>query len=112
MDDSPMFDEATYDPRTYTMNLNEVGLNSLYALDAECLAKLAATLGREDDQRRFSTEYEKMKALVRDKLWNEHDGIYENRFWDGRFSPHLSPTNFYPAVCRHRYAGAGAAHGS
>jgi len=33
---------------------------------------------------------------VREKLWNEKDGIYENRFWDGRFSAHLSPTNFYP----------------
>jgi hypothetical protein len=37
-----------------------------------------------------------MKHLIRQKLWNEHDGIYENRYWDGRFSPRLSPTNFYP----------------
>jgi len=96
MDDSPMYDEATYDARTYTMNLNDVGLNSLYALDAECLAKLAATLGQEDDSRRFSAEYERMKGLIREKLWNEQDGIYENRYWDGRFSPRLSPTNFYP----------------
>jgi hypothetical protein len=40
--------------------------------------------------------YEHMKQLVRDKLWNEKDGIYENRFWDGRFSSRLSTTNFYP----------------
>ena len=39
MDDSPMFDEVTYDANTYTMNLNDVGLNSLYALDAECLSR-------------------------------------------------------------------------
>ena len=50
MDDSPMYDDATYDARTYTMNLNDVGLNSLYALDAECLASLAATLGRDSRQ--------------------------------------------------------------
>lgn len=96
MDDSPMYDDATYNTHTYTMNLNDVGLNSLYALDAECLASLAATLGREGDRRRFADEYEKMKHLIRQKLWNEHDGIYENRYWDGRFSPRLSPTNFYP----------------
>ena len=96
MDDSPMFDEATYDPHTYTMNLDDVGLNSLYALDAECLAKLAAILGKENDRRKFATEYERMSELVREKLWNGQDGIYENRFWDGRFSPRLSPTNFYP----------------
>jgi hypothetical protein len=96
MDDSPMYDEAVYDPRTYTMNLNDVGLNSLFALDAECLAKLAALLGMDEDRRRFSAEYETMKRLINEKLWNERDGIYENRFWDGKFSARLSPTNFYP----------------
>jgi hypothetical protein len=96
MDDSPMYDDATYDPHTYTMNLADVGLNSLYTLDAECLAKIAAILGREEDSRKFAAEHEHMAELVREKLWNEKDGIYENRFWDGRFSPRLSPTNFYP----------------
>ena len=96
MDDSPQFDDATYDPHTYTLNLDDIGLNSLYTLDAECLAKIAAILGKEEDSRKFAAEYERMKQLVRDKLWNEKDGIYENRFWDGRFSSRLSPTNFYP----------------
>ncbi len=96
MDDSPMYDDATYDPHTFTMNLADVGLNSLYALDAECLAKIAAILGKEEDSRKFGAEYEHMKQLVREKLWNEKDGIYENRFWDGRFSNRLSTTNFYP----------------
>jgi hypothetical protein len=96
MDDSPMYDDASYDPHTYTMNLADVGLNALYTLDAECLAKIAAILGKEEDGRKFSAEYEHMKQLVREKLWNERDGIYENRFWDGHFSDRLSPTNFYP----------------
>ena len=96
MDDSPMYDQATYDPKTYTMNLNDVGLNSLYALDAECLAKIAAILGKDDDAKALSADYERQKQLVREKLWNEQDGIYENRFWNGEFSKRLSPTNFYP----------------
>ncbi|HXX24758.1 MAG TPA: trehalase family glycosidase [Terriglobia bacterium] len=96
MDDSPMYDEASYDPRTYTMNLYDVGLNSLYTLDAECLQKIAAILGKDDDAKKFAGEYEHLKQLVREKLWNEPDGIYENRFWNGQFSRHLSPTNFYP----------------
>ena len=96
MDDSPMYDEAAYDPKTHTMNLNDVGLNSLYALDAECLAKMAAALGNREDSERFSKEHDHMKQLVREKLWNDRDGIFENRFWDGRFSKRLSPTNFYP----------------
>jgi len=96
MDDSPMYDDASYDPHTYTLDLADVGLNSLYTLDAECLAKIAAILGKEEDSRKFAAEYERMKQLVREKLWNEKDGIYENRFWDGHFSSRLSTTNFYP----------------
>ncbi|MGD0127555.1 MAG: trehalase family glycosidase [Terriglobia bacterium] len=96
MDDSPMYDEASYDPQAYTMNLVDVGLNSLYSLDAECLAKIATILGKNDDAKKFTEEYDHRRQLIQQKLWNEKDGIYENRFWDGSFSKHLSPTNFYP----------------
>ena len=96
MDDSPMYDEASYDSHTYTMNLLDVGLNSLYTLDAECLAKIAVILGHDDDAKKLGAEYEHMRQLIREKLWNEKDGTYENRFWNGQFSKHLSPTNFYP----------------
>lgn len=98
MDDSPMYDDVVYDPHTYTMNLADVGLNSLYTLDAECLAKIAAILGRDEESGKFAAEYEQHRQLIRDKLWNEKDGIYENRYWDGRFSNRLSPTNFYPLL--------------
>src|SRR6059058_5978610 len=80
MDDSPMYDDVTYNPKTYTMELDDVGLNSLYALDAECLAKIAAILGYEDDNRRFVAEYDRVKSLVRRLLWNEQEGIFENRY--------------------------------
>jgi putative isomerase len=98
MDDSPMYDEVHYDPHTYTMNLDDVGLNSLYASDAESLAKIAGILGKDDDAKKLASEYEHMKQLIRDKLWNDQDGIFENRFWNGGFSKHLSPTNFYPLL--------------
>lgn len=98
MDDSPLWDEATYDPHTYTMNLDAVDLNSLYALDAECLAKIAILLGKEDDAKNLTADYERMKEKVQAKLWNEKDGIFEDRFWDGHFSKHLAPANFYPML--------------
>ena len=98
MDDSPMWDHATYNAHTYTMNLDDVGLNSFNALDAESLASMARILGKEQDARCFSAEYARIKHLVQTKLWNPADGIYENRYWDGRFSKRLSPTNFYPLI--------------
>lgn len=84
MDDGVMFDDAKMGPGTYTMDLDEVGLNALYTLDAECLAKIATLLGHDDDSRNFLAEYEHLKQLIREKLWNEQDGIYESRYWDGR----------------------------
>ena len=49
---------------------------SLYALDADCLAKIATILGRDDEARHFSEEYARIKQLVQTKLWNPNDGIY------------------------------------
>ena len=98
MDDSPMYDDVLYDSHTYTMNLDDVGLNSLYALDSECLAEIAEILGKEDDKRGFKSDYERIKRAMQQQLWNEQDGIYENRYWDGHFSRRLSPTNFYPML--------------
>ena len=96
MDDSPMWDDATYDAHTYTMTQDDVGLNSLYAADAEILAKIATILGKDDEARHFSEEYAHIKELVQTRLWNPADGIYESRLWDGSFSRRLSPPNFYP----------------
>jgi putative isomerase len=98
IDDNPMYDEVKYNPQTYTMDLDDVGLNSLYVLDGECLAQIATILGKEEDAKAFTANYERQKQLVREKLWNEQDGIFENRFWSGEFSKHLSPTNFYPLL--------------
>jgi Trehalase len=98
MDDSPMYDDVDFNPTTYTMELDDVGLNSLFALDAECLSRIASILGIESDSRRFEDEYQRVKARVQSRLWNERDGIFENRYWDGRFSSTLSPTNFYPLI--------------
>lgn len=97
MDDSPMYDDVRYDPKTFTIDMDDVGLNSLYALDAECLARIAEILGKEDDRRIFEADYARMRESIQ-KLWNEKDGMYENRYWDGLFSSRLSPTNFYPLI--------------
>ena len=63
MDDSPMWDDAHYDNRTYTMDLNDVGLNSLYALDAESLAALAGTLGKDDERTSISGGIRESEAV-------------------------------------------------
>jgi hypothetical protein len=98
MDDSPVFDDGGYDENTYTMKMNDIGLNSLYAVDAECLAKIAAILGDADASRRYNAEYEEMKQRINGSLWNEKDGIYEDRHWNGEFTHRIAPTSFYPML--------------
>jgi len=98
LDNSPMYDNVSFNERTNTMELDDVGLNSLYALDAWALSKIAAELGRYGDELKYLNEYLDMKRRINELLWNEKAGIYQNRFWDGRFSERLSPTCFYPLI--------------
>ena len=42
----------------------------VYALDSECLAKIATILGEKADSQRFTTDYERISSLVRQYLWN------------------------------------------
>ena len=98
LDNSPMYDEATYNYQTHTMELADVGLNALYALDSWALAEMAGILSITSDVDTLTREYQQMTELINRELWNEAAGIYQNKFWDGRFSPALSPTNFYPLL--------------
>jgi hypothetical protein len=98
MDDLPSWDEASFSPETQTLNLNSVDLNSLYALDAWCLAQIANILNRTADHQSYLSEYEAMKELINNSLWDEKEGFYFDRFWDGRFSKKKAAANFFPLV--------------
>ncbi|RFT16077.1 MAG: alpha-glucosidase [Candidatus Saccharicenans subterraneus] len=99
-DDLPNWDEAGFNDRTGTMEMNCVDLNSLYALDSYCLARLAEFLGKDEDRKKFLDEYEKTKKLMNLHLWNEKEGFYFDRHWDGRFSSRKAASNFFPLVAR------------
>jgi hypothetical protein len=97
-DDLPNWDDAPFDEETGTLMLNCVDLNSLYALDAWCLAEIARVLGRPVDVERYREQYERMRTLVNARLWNEREGFYFDRYWDGRFSIHKSASSFFPLL--------------
>ena len=100
MDDLPNWDDASFSDETGTMKMNCVDLNSLYALDAWCLSQIADILGLDHEAGEYLAEYERMKTLVNAKLWNEKDGFYFDRFWDGRFSTRRAASNFFPLIAR------------
>jgi len=118
LDNSPMYDGTRFNPNAHTLELADVGLNSLYALDCWALAEIAALLVSPDtplsgdDKDNLSqlpekfleietslrTEYEEMSERINSKLWNDDLGIYCNQHWDGCLDETLSPTSFYPLL--------------
>ncbi|MGC8891963.1 MAG: amylo-alpha-1,6-glucosidase [Candidatus Saccharicenans sp.] len=99
-DDLPNWDDAIFNEKTGTLEMDCVDLNSLYALDAYCLAQIADFLGKEADHKKFMEEYEKIKRLVNEVLWNEKEGFYLDRYWNGQFSKRKAASNFFPLIAR------------
>jgi hypothetical protein len=98
--DLPNWDRAVFNEATGTLTMNCVDLNSLYALDAWCLAQIAKVLRNEQEFIRYSQEYERIRDLVNRFLWNEADGFYYDRYWDGRFSKKKASSNFFPLIAK------------
>ncbi|UCE43187.1 MAG: hypothetical protein JSV17_02455 [Candidatus Aminicenantes bacterium] len=98
--DLPNWDRAVFSEATGTLTMNCVDLNSLYALDAWCLAQIARILKNEQEFTSFTEEYEEMKDLINNYLWNEADGFYFDRNWDGSFSKNKAASNFYPLIAK------------
>jgi hypothetical protein len=99
-DDLPNWEEASFSEETGTMTMNCLDLNCLYALDAYCLSEMANILNMPEDYDLYLEEYERMKELINSKLWNEREGFYFDRHWNGRFSTRKAASNFYPLLAR------------
>jgi len=97
MDDSPMWDDV--EMKGIHMNLNSVWLNSLRALDAEMMSKIAEELGKTEDAKNYRADYEAIKKRMNEKLWNEEVGMYLSCYWNGEWEydegvPTITPANF------------------
>lgn len=100
LDNSPMYDNVQFDPKTNTMQLADVGLMSLYIMDCNSMTEMANILGKKkdaEDIHKRALYYTKQLAT----LWDEQTGIFLNRRMDtNEKSYRLSPTNFYPMLAR------------
>jgi putative isomerase len=100
LDNSPMYDDATFDPKTHLLQFADVGLMSLYIADCDALATIADTLQRSDEARELRSRSAQYKAKLQ-TLWSAEAGIFLNKdLHTGRFITRLSPTNFYPMLAR------------
>ncbi|WP_129666184.1 amylo-alpha-1,6-glucosidase [Phytoactinopolyspora endophytica] len=98
LDDSPMYDDVTYDASTHTMDLADVGLNALHIADAEALAVVAGRLDDDATATKLREEAEAARSEFNRLLWDAEHGEYRNRSADGEFSERVSPTMLYPLL--------------
>ncbi|HVG82827.1 MAG TPA: trehalase family glycosidase [Methylomirabilota bacterium] len=98
MDNSPVHDEAVFDPKTRTLNSADVGLNSLIALDAEMLARIASRLGDDEAAGRHAATAGSLKARIGERLWDAGRQCFANRLWSGAFVRAIAPTSFFPLL--------------
>jgi putative isomerase len=100
LDNSPMYDDTTYNVTTHTLEFADVGLMSMYIADCDALATIADDLGEAaaaSEIRERATRYRAKLAT----LWNNDAGIFLNKdLHTGQFSSRLSPTNFYPLLAK------------
>ncbi|MEU4513730.1 trehalase family glycosidase [Nonomuraea wenchangensis] len=108
LDDSPMYDDAAYDPATRTMNLTDVGLVALHIADADALAAIAGVLGKNDVAQRLRDEAAAARESADALLWDPGRGGYRNLRADGTHDPHVSPTLLYPLLAAMPDAGRAA----
>lgn len=100
LDNSPMYDDAVYDPATHQLEYADVGLMSMYIADCDALAQIADVLGRTADASELRKRAAKYRASL-ETLWDAKTGIFLNKdMHTGQYNLRLSPTNFYPMLAR------------
>ena len=98
LDNSPMYDSATYNPQSHLLEYADVGLMSMYIADCDALAEIAEALNKPAEQKELKERAVRYRAALA-TLWDEPTGIFLNKdLHTGQFSTRLSPTNFYPLL--------------
>jgi len=96
LDDSPLWDSVEI--VNGHMNMDCLDLNCLRAMDAEMLAKIAEKLNIKDDVVFFTEEYNQLKKLINNNLWDENKGFYFSKYWSGEFNHQKAAVSFYPLL--------------
>jgi putative isomerase len=98
LDNSPMYDSATYNSKSHLLEYADVGLMSMYISDCDALAEIAEALNKPTEVKELKDRAARYRATLA-TLWDEQTGIYLNKdLHTGKFSTRLSPTNFYPML--------------
>jgi len=100
LDNSPMYDDATYNAQSHVLEYADVGLMSMYIADCDALAKIAAELGKDAESKELTDRSARYRAKLA-TMWDQQAGIFLNKdLHTGKSNARLSPTNFYPMLAK------------
>ena len=88
----PLYAHAKADPARHLLRLDDVGLCSLWALDAYSLMRIALALEDHDRVAHLEEEVRALAGHLNLALWNPYRGSYECRDWDGHYIASQSAT--------------------
>lgn len=99
LDNSPMWDDCTFNNVTHQMQLYELSQSSFYVAEAEHLITLAKIIGRPASLTAdLAARASAMRTLISEELWDEEGEIFTNKYPNGSFYRRISPTSFYPLM--------------
>ena len=83
-DNSPMFDDVIMNANSKTMELDMVGLSSLWAMDALHLSYMARVLNDTSNYKALNVGIATMQKNVNEYLWDPSQNRYADRYWHGK----------------------------
>ncbi len=100
MDDSPMYIGVPFNKNKNTLELQDVGLTSLYIADCYALAEMADIIGREQEKMELLERARSFSQRM-ENVWSDEFGAYLNYRTDvDSLSTRVSPTLFYPLLAQ------------
>ena len=88
LDNHPRFD--------FDIELDAIDFSTYLCNDAKYLAMIYEALGDKENYAYFQGVHEKTKAAINALLWDEEDGLYYDRTFDGKLTKVASPSSFLP----------------
>ncbi|CAF0969919.1 unnamed protein product [Didymodactylos carnosus] len=101
LDNSPMYDYDDFDNKMHKMLQFDIGMNSLFAAEAEALIQLIkySSLSLVEEYKTLQYWLSMIVPAIESELWNLNASLYLNRAVDtGEFNIHISPTSFFPLL--------------
>ena len=89
-DNSPRFD--------FDLEMDCVDFSTFFALDALMLSNIYNVLSDIDNMNKWLNIYEKTSQLINKLLWDEEDGVYYDRLFNGKLTKVLTPSSFLPLL--------------